>query len=158
MKSVNLTEQSATPLAQLGDEYVDSQGRHFVYGQSNGAQSAGGWASYVVGAWDMTPLVTAGTEATNWYTIAVACAAMTDNYYGWFWVGPGTFEAIIENNFAAADKIYTTANAGIPGTDSSSTILDCVKSLDAGVTATRVTVVSGKYPMTTGAVAAGDNA
>ena len=140
---VDILSQSSTPLFPLGQEYIDEQGRRFIYGQADGAQTAGRWAIQSVdGKFDMTPMTTAlvGTPGSNWKHGAVACLDMTDNYYGWFWIGFGTFEAIIENSFAAADVIYTTANAGIPGTNSSSHIIDGVKSVDAGVTATRVTV------------------
>lgn len=155
---VALTEQSSTPLFPLGQVYTDEYGRRYIYGIANGAVTAGYWCDMATdGTYDMTHTTTArcGTEGTNWKQLSVACTSFTDNYYGWFWIGPGFFEAVIENNFAAADTIFSTANAGLPGTDSSSVILDTVKNIDTGVTATRVTVYACGN-LTAGLIAAHD--
>jgi len=148
-----LTSQSSTPLFEVGTEYIDEFGRHYVYGTYNGTTSAGGISHYVPGTWDFTPTTTTlgGTEGTNWKTVGWACCDGTDNYYGWFFVGPGHFEALVANAFAAAEEIYTTAAAGIIGADSSSLKVDCAKNVDKGVTSTRVTIFVAKYPATIGA-------
>jgi hypothetical protein len=138
-----LEEQSSTPLCPVGQVFTDEFGRQFQYCQANGAVTAGYWCDITTdGTFDATHTTTTrcGTPGTNWKCLGVACTTFTDNYYGWFWIGFGTFEAVIENSFAAGDVLYTTANAGLPGTDSSSFQIDGVKTIDAGVTATRVTV------------------
>lgn len=135
--------QSVTPLHEVGEVHIDKYGRQWIYGRANGAITAGYWCDQALdGTYDMTHTTTArcGTPGTDLALLAVANIAMTDNYYGWFWIGFGTFEAVLENSYAAGSQIYTTSNAGIPGTNSSSFVLDGVRSVDAGVTATRVTV------------------
>ena len=155
--AVKLTEQSSTPLFKPGDVYTDSKGRQFIYGSYNGTTTAGRFSIQTEETYDFTPMTTTlcGTPGTHWKNLGVACCDGTDNYYGWFWIGYGEFECIIEDKFAAADVIYTTANAGIPGTNSSSMILDGFKTLDKGVTAKRVTcIASGR--LTAGLIAAHD--
>ena len=140
---VDLLTESSTPLFPVGQVYIDEYGRQFLYGKAKGALTAGRWNLQATdGTYDMEPVTTTlvATPGSNWFFGSVACHDMTDDYYGWFWIGFGTFEAIIENNYAAGDVIYTTANAGIPGTNSSSATLDGVKTIDAGATSTRVTV------------------
>jgi hypothetical protein len=134
--------QSIVPLAPIGQVHIDEFGRRFLYGRADGALTAGRMHHMATDAsYDFTPNTTTltGTPGTHWKLLGVPDIDMTDNYYGWFWIGYGTFECVIENNFAAADVIYTTASAGLPGTNSSSHILDGFKTIDAGVTSTRVT-------------------
>lgn len=149
---VDLASQSATPLFALGTIHEDEFGRRFMYGKAQGAQTAGRWAiqaladddpeSAVAEAYEFTPMTTAlvGTPGTNWKAGGVACCDVTDNYFAWFWIGYGIYTAIIENSFAAGEIIYSTANAGIPGTNSSSVAIDGVKTLAAGATGVRKAV------------------
>lgn len=140
--AVDISSESATMLCDLGTIHEDEFGRKFIYGRANGALTAGHMCDMTTdGTYDFTATTTTrcGTPGTNWKLLGVPNIGMTDNYYGWFWIGYGEFECVIENSFAAADVIYTTANAGIPGTDSASFQLDGFKTIDAGVTATRVT-------------------
>lgn len=132
----------SSPKFELGTIHEDEQGRQYVYAQAHATTTAGYF--YILpdaGTYHVVALTTSatGTPGTNWKNICVACAAITTDYYGWFWIGPGFFECVIEDSFAAADVIYTTANAGLPGTNSSSHILDGFKTIDAGASATRVT-------------------
>jgi hypothetical protein len=143
LAAVDLLVQSSTPLFKLGTLYHDEYGRQFTYGIANSTVTAGYWCDMTTdGTYDFTHTTTTrcGTPGTHWKLLGVACMDFTNNYYGWYWTGYGTFEAVIENNFAAGDVLYTTGNAGLPGTDSSSFQIDGVKTIDAGVTATRVTV------------------
>jgi len=143
LKGFDPSTQSATPLFPLGSVTFDEQGRRWIYGRANGALTAGYWCDMTTdGTYDFTHTTTTrcGTPGTNWKLLGIPHIAYTDNYYGWFFTGFGTFEAVIENNYAAGDVLYTTANAGLPGTDSSSFQIDGVKTIDAGVTATRVTI------------------
>ena len=154
---VNLNVQTVTPVAKLGQAHRDEYGRLYLYGQANGALTAGRWNIITNETFDMTPMTTAlcGTPGTNFKRLSIANMDMTDNYYGWFFAGFGEFEAIIENGFAATDVLYTTANAGIPGTNSSSFVLDGVKTIDAGVTGTRVTIFAAGL-LTAGVIMAHD--
>lgn len=154
---LNLLIQHSTPQLAVGTVHRDQYGRRFTYGQFNGAHTAGRWSIKTSETFDMTPMTTTlcGTPGTNWKELGIACCDGTDNYYGWFFTGFGEFEAIIENGYAAADVLYTTANAGIPGTNSSSFIIDGVKTIDAGVTGTRVTIVASGA-LTAGLTAAHD--
>lgn len=137
--------QSSVPLAVIGQAHIDEQGRRFVYGRANGAHTAGRFSIMAEdGTYDFTPMTTTlvtdgGSVGSNWALLGVPDINLTDDYYAWFWIGYGTYECVIENSFAAADVIYTTANAGIPGTNSTSHILDGFKTIDAGATSTRVT-------------------
>jgi len=150
--------QSEVPLAVIGQVHIDEQGRRFLYGRANGTLTAGRMHHMATDAsYDFTPNTTTltGTPGSHWKLLGVPDVDMTDNYYGWFWIGYGTYECVIENSFAAADIIYTTANAGLPGTNSSSFILDGFKTIDAGVTTTRVTCwAAGR--LTAGLIACAD--
>lgn len=142
--SADLLGQSKTPLFVPGDVYTAPTGERYVYGQYNGSHTAGRFSIQSDdAAYDFTPMTTTlvGTPGTHWKNLGVPCCDGTDNYYGWFWIGFGYFKCVIENSFAAADIVYTTANAGLPGTNSSSFALDGFKSLAAGVTSTRVACV-----------------
>lgn len=153
--------QSSVPLAQLGHVHIDEQGRHWIYGISNGGTSAGYMCDMTTDdTYDFTSTTTTrcGTPGTHWKFLGVPDIDMTDNYYGWYWIGWGTFECIIENAYsssAAADTVYTTGNAGIPGTNSSSHIIDGFKTVEAGVTATRITCWAARR-LTAGICAAHD--
>lgn len=154
---VILTEQNATPKHNVGDVHFDEKGRRYVYGSANGATDAGALCAYVPGTFDFTEkATTGGTPGTNWFTVGWACAAMTDNYYGWYFTGGGDFEALVENSFAAADLIYTTSTAGVIGTNSSSFVVEGVKNVDTGATDTRVTIFALNPITTIGLIAASD--
>jgi hypothetical protein len=137
-----LLTQSKDALNPIGNHHVDEFGRHFMYGRANGALTAGWFCIMSTDDnYDFTPMTTTlvETAGTNWKSLGVACCDVTDDYYAWFWIGYGTFECIIEDSFAAGDVVYTTAAAGIAGADNTSFQLDGFKTIDAGVTATRVT-------------------
>lgn len=141
--AVNLSANDSVAQRPVGQTYTDEMGRLFQYCKANGAITAGRWEIISTdGLYTATPATTAlcGTPGTHWKEIGVACASLTDAYFGWFWRGYGAYTAIIENGFAATDVLYTTANAGIPGTNSSSFVFDGVKTIAAGVTSTLVSV------------------
>ena len=158
LTALDLGSQSVTPLAQLGAVHVDPQGREWQYCQANGAVAAGylAWIT-TTGTFDATAVDTtaAGTAGTNWKNLGAPDLAVTDNYYAWFWIGPGTFELVVGNTFAAGDVVYTTAVAGICGADDTSFQIEGLKTIDAGVTATRVTVWAATR-LTVGVVEAHD--
>lgn len=70
--------------------------------------------------------------------IGVACAALADNEYGWFWRGPGTWEALVTDSVAANTQLTTTASDGIAGTGGDT--IQGLRNLELGVTATLVDV------------------
>lgn len=78
--------------------------------------------------------------------IGVACATLTDNQYGWFWRGPGSWEAIVVNAVSADSSLTTTATDGVAGTGGD--VIQGLKNVDAGVTSTLVTV-NASVEMTT---------
>jgi hypothetical protein len=143
LDSVDLAANDQVAKRPVGQTYTDEMGRVFQYCYANGATTKGRWSIIATDAtYYAAPMTTTlcGTPGTHWKEIGVACADLTTTYYGWFWRGCGDWECIIEASFAAGDTLYTTANAGIPGTNSSSFALDGVKTIDAGVASTLVTV------------------
>lgn len=143
IRAQDTATQSATPLFQLGCHAIDEYGREYLYGIANGAVAAG-YVAYMAtdGSYDFTAADTAGcgTPGTHWKQLGVPNVAVTDNYYAWFWIGCGFFEVVLAPTFAAADVVYTTDAAGKLGADNSSFQVEGLKSIDAAVTDTRVTV------------------
>jgi hypothetical protein len=152
------SEQSATPLVPLGTVTMDIYGREWMYCRSEGGSTAGYLNTITTdGNFDATLVTTttAGTAGTNWKLLGAPNIDVTDEYCAWYWIGYGTFELVIENGFAAGDVVYTTATAGIAGADDTSFQIEGLKTIDEGVTATRVTVwAAGR--LTVGVVEAHD--
>ena len=128
------------------------------YCRANGATVAGGTAIIATDAtFDATPCdtSTAGTPGTNWVNLGVPEIDMDDNDYGWFFIGGGQFEILLEAYHAAGDVIYTTSTAPYLGNDDTSFQVEGVKSIDATTTAARARCfVAGR--MTVGVVEAHD--
>jgi hypothetical protein len=135
--------QSSTALHPIGQVGFDEFGREWMYCKSEGGATAGYLCTITTdGAYDATLVTTttAGTAGTHWKLLGAPDIDMTDEYYGWYWIGCGTFELVLENAFTAADVVYTTAAAGIAGADDTSFQIEGLKAIDNGVAATRVTV------------------
>lgn len=135
--------QSDVALFPIGQVGFDVYGREWMYCKSEGGSTAGYLCTITTdGAYDATSATTTtcGTAGTNWVLLGAPDIDMTDEYYGWYWIGNGTFELVVENGFAAGDVVYTTAAAGICGADDTSFQIEGLKTIDEGVTATRVTV------------------
>lgn len=133
----NPAREDAVPLFKLGTLNVDELGRHWIYGQANGAQTAGQIAQFTrEGGWDGTPMTTTTQDSKMW-DCGIPDINMTDNYYGWFWVGFGEFECVVANAVTALSPLTTTGTAGVAGTGG--TLIDGFMNIDAGVTSARVT-------------------
>jgi hypothetical protein len=133
--------QSAQPLFVPGQIHIEPDGSVYEYCKANGAQTAGEFAQLTKDSTrDATPMTTTTVDSKVW-DVGVACIAMTDNYFGWFWRGNikgGEFEAVVVNAVAAGSVLTSTATAGEAGTGG--TAIDGLESVDLGVTSTRVTV------------------
>lgn len=148
---VALSEQSATQLFPLGALHIDEQGRFWEYCQINGALAAG-YTALIPNGNDAAPLTTTNAGSVG-QKVGIADRAFTDNYFGWLFRGNGDFEAVIANAHSAGALLTSTANAGIPG--AGGVALDGLRAIDAGVTATRVTVHAPGL-LTVGVAAASD--
>jgi hypothetical protein len=132
--------ESSVPLFPLGRMHTDEKGRLWVYGQANGAQTAGEASQFTRdGNWDATPMTTTTQDSKLW-NVGVPNIAMTDNYYGWFFHGCGEFEIVVANGVAALSPLTTTGTAGEVGTGG--TLIDGLINIDEGVTSTRVTCLA----------------
>jgi hypothetical protein len=130
----DLTVNDENPTETVGALFTGSDGV-YSYQKAEGAITAG-WACIIDELGDATPATTTLSGALP-CAIGIACADLTDEYYGWFWRGCGVFEAIVTNG-AAAGALTTTASAGILGTGGDA--VSGARNVDAGVTATRVTI------------------
>ena len=112
--AAELGVQHATPQARLGELYVDDDGNHFRYMQADGAVVADLLYSYRPGTWQIEDyIVLATTPATA--ECVPCCAspiAITDNYYAWVFVGPGTVTLTTAGDVAADAIIYGVAGNG----------------------------------------------
>jgi len=134
----DLTVNEENPSETVGAVFTGSDGV-YQYQRANGAVTAGA-ACIIDEVGDATPATTALSGSLP-CAIGVACADLTDNYYGWFWRGCGVFEALVTNG-AAAGALTTTTSAGVLGTGGDS--VAGARNVDAGVTDTRVTIFASQ--------------
>ncbi len=130
----DLTENVAIPTQAVGTLVTGTDGV-YQYGRCEGGLLAGQFA-LVDELGDLTALTTTNSGSLP-QAVGVACADLTDEYYGWVWRGCGVFEAIVTNG-AAAGALTTTATPGVAGTGGDTII--GARNVDAGVTNTRVTI------------------
>lgn len=136
LAGVDLDEVSTTAKHILGSVHRGNKG-FFQYIRSNGANAAGNFV-VIDAAYDATPMTTTVLSTSGRVGIGVAVATLADNEYGWAWVGEGDFEAFVVNAVAAGTALTSTATAGNAGTGG--TAIPGLKTVDLGVTSTRVTV------------------
>lgn len=137
--AADLLSQSVDQKTALGDIHITQDGNIYQYAKAEGAITAGHMV-YIDEVGDAYPATTTNVGST-YKNIGFAGCDVTDEYYAWFWrgaVGSGTFEAIVTNGVAANTNLTTTASAGLPGTGGTAVV--GLRSIDAGVTSTRVTV------------------
>lgn len=137
--AVDLLSQNVAAQHKLGTVHIEPDGNIFQYVKAEGASVAGGWVR-IDELNDAYPLSTAGVASTT-KNVGIACTALTDEYFGWVCrgsMGSGTFEAIITNGVSADTNLTTTASGGVAGTGG--TAIAGVRTIDLGVTDTRVTV------------------
>lgn len=128
----DLTQIDEDARFNLGQLYIDNDGNHYRYMQADGSVTSYSPYSYTAGTWQIdapmdlgvTP-VTAGTcPLCVWDGSATA---ITDNYYAWVFVGPGSFTATIDGSAATAGAIvYGHATAGLISTTASALLLNGV--------------------------------
>lgn len=137
LSGFDLDLATSTPQSALGVPYWGSQGV-FKYAQASETIAAGSWV--FVSESNILTLADTTESGTEQLPVCVAAANMntTTGKYGWVWCGAGVFEAIVTNAVAADSALTTTATGGTAGTGGDA-ITGCIN-IDAGVTATRVTV------------------
>lgn len=111
---VILSQADTVPQFGIGEEYVSPQGSTFKYLQANGAVT-----QYFFCTVDEDYQATPGTTTTAGSKPqlgGIAMAALADNQYGWFAVGPFTEEDLVyvfAKTLCVHDvKLYTHATAG----------------------------------------------
>ena len=95
--------------------------------------------SYRVGTWQVEDQIDlTATPASAGERVMVCCpqVAMTDNYFAWVFVGPGSFTGIAAEAIAADGLCYGHATAGAVGTTASACLLPGVHSVAAISSAT----------------------
>ena len=130
---VNLDQVDLTPQYDLGAYHWGNNGL-YQYVRCEGSIGAGRYV-FVDENFDLAIATSSPSIAQ---AIGVTRVAMTDEQYGWVWRGCGTFEAILANGVSAGVNLTTTGSAGEAGTGGDTII--GLRSVDAGVTDTRVTV------------------
>jgi len=139
-----ITEVSTDARETVGALYTGSDGV-YQYAKAEGAITAG-WGAIIDENGDATASTTALSGSLS-CAIGIACADLADEEYGWFWRGCGVFEAIVTNG-AGAGALTTTASSGILGTGGDA--IFGARNVDAGVTATRVTIFAAGLMTTNG--------
>ena len=130
----DFTVNESLPTQKVGATFTADDGI-YQYAKCEGGLTAGQFALIDENG-DATALTTTNSGSLP-QAVGVACATLTDEYYGWFWRGCGVFEAIVTNG-AVAGQLTTTASAGVAGTGGDTII--GARNVDAGVTDTRVTI------------------
>ena len=130
--AIDITQIDSSPTANLGQLYINKNGNHYRYMQADGSVTAYEPYSYTAGTWQ----IDAPMDLTVTPTTAGTCplcvwdgsaTAITDNYYAWVFVGPGTFTAKIDGSAATAGAIvYGHATAGLTSTTASALLLNGV--------------------------------
>lgn len=106
--AVELGVQSDTPLFPLGALHIDASGNHYRYMQADGAVTANILYSYIPVTWQIDAPIKLATVPQSGGVVP-ACAssiALTDNYYAWVFVGPGTVTLTTAGDVAAKAIIY----------------------------------------------------
>jgi hypothetical protein len=110
----NLSQVDTVATFGLGKR-VQADSGQYVYGQASGAVDEGGVCFYEGSSGDcqMAMQATALTKSS----FAIACEALADNEYGWFWLGgPAGYEtALLEASISDNAALTLTAAAGTVG-------------------------------------------
>lgn len=111
---VNLSQVDTGATQKLGQS-VQADSGVYEYFQANGAISEGG---VCILTYDDGQAVEADTTASGSTpkSIGIACEALADNEYGWFWRGKGYENVLLAASVADDAAITTTATAGEGGT------------------------------------------
>jgi len=136
-RTIDITKEEATAQFQLGELHISPTGQHYRYMQADGVTVAANFMSYRPNTWQIEELMdlTVTPADSEGAPICVPALAMTDNYYAWVFVGPGTFTGTAAEECVADAILYGHATAGGIGDTASALLL-------RGVTAP-VTVTTG---------------
>lgn len=137
---VNLSQVDTTPQFGLGYK-VEADSGQYIYGQASGAVSEGSICFFEGSSGDCQMAMQA-TPLTK-SSFAIACEALADNEYGWFWLGgPGAYEtALLAAAIGDNDALTLTAAAGTLGAGGTTvaTLFAAAASGAGGLTAVRST-------------------
>jgi len=113
--NVALGSSSTVPEYAPGDTVRCDSGL-YVYGSANGAITVGQACKFVEGVYDFDTVTTAESGSTNTQLgICIAADGLADNYWGWFWRGMGTEEALLATTISADAQLTTTTTPGTLG-------------------------------------------
>jgi hypothetical protein len=125
-KIVELGVQNATPQHRLGELHIDQNGNHYRYMQADGAVVADHLYNYIPGTWQIDAFIKLAVNPAD-ATLVPACAssiAITDDYYAWVFVGPGTVTLTSAGNVAAKAIIYGVNGDGTVDDAATACLLD----------------------------------
>ena len=110
----------------LGALYIDDNGNHFRYMQADGAVVADVLYNYRPITWQIEDYIISGTTpaSAEVATVCVSPIAITDNYYAWVFVGPGTVTITTAGDVAADAIVYGTGGNGTVDDTADACLLD----------------------------------
>lgn len=108
LTAVDLNVQDASPKFNLGELHIDEDGNHYRYMQADGAVAANLLYSYRPVTWQIDAPIKLNVvpAATGAVPCCASKIAITDNYYAWVFVGPGTVTLTTAGNVAKDVPIY----------------------------------------------------
>lgn len=118
LAKVDLAAIDSVAQFPLGALHVTNDGRHLRYMQADGSVTAYNLYSYIAGTWQIdAPIDLAATPADG-ESVPVcvwdgSSTAITDDYFAWVFVGPGTFTTTTAAAVAADAICYGHATAGL---------------------------------------------
>lgn len=116
--NVNLSQIDDVAQHALGSLHITQAGNHYRYMQADGSVTAYNFYTYIPGTWQIAEPMDVGVDPADAESVPVcvwdgSSTAITDNYYAWVFVGPGTFTATTAAAVAAQAIIYGHATAGL---------------------------------------------
>lgn len=115
---VDLSQIDSTAQHGLGDLHITPDGDHYRYMQADGSVTAYNLYTYIPGTWQIAEPVDLTVDPANAESVPVcvwdgSSTAITDNYFAWVFVGPGTFTTTTAGDVAAQAICYGHATAGL---------------------------------------------
>ena len=93
----------------LGTRLCDNEGNIYIYLKGVANTATGSWVAYDKNK--QTSLLT-DTIAGKLYPIAIATAAITADYYGWYMIAGDSYQGNVLANCAAESLLYATSTPG----------------------------------------------
>lgn len=139
--AVALGVQSATPLHALGELHIDEDGNHYRYAQADGAVAANLLYTLRPVTWQIEQPLNLDTDPASAEVMGLCAStiALTDNYYAWVFVGPGTVTLTTAGDVAADAIIYGVEADGTVDDDATACLLNgltCPAAITGAVTGT----------------------